>query len=506
MFDASAPGFSGHSELLMNDKGEITQKEPTILHWEMTPLRYSTLISLTGKELPPYRLSSTSHITISLPQISISQAHVDSLRSLFSTIGVNAQIQADPLQFIHKSTGERFTIEEVAGKFSSPSFSKLMHVEVGGNFITSEGGRDSGFGAVVEVLNLWTEEGRFDQENFSLSQEIRFENVPVSRLMGLLPMTDLLRQKTVALLGERLSMDALAQVAYGTGPIQVTVNSTNVQSYLPLYLEKGIVTLRDHVEAQVTVTPEISQNFLVDINPLLFGNVRTEHPVRFFISPEGFSCPIWITSLKDITIERAILDVGRVQIQRGRGIEELLKFLKSREANAETLSAWFTPIFMSFKDGNGFYERFDILLGRDVHIAFWGKVDWIKGKVWMTLGLAPKTLQQYFNLIGLSKGDMFQVKMRGTTSKVELDWSSAYTRIGILVARLAGGGIGYLVGGVVEQLITVLGEEPTPPPTTQPFPWESKNPPQPGGEIPEIAPPPSAREKGTKKIIEFLIP
>jgi hypothetical protein len=504
--DAEAPGFSGHSEFVINAKGELKQKEVTVLHWEMTPLRYSNILSLFTDEMPPFRLNSTSQITVALPEITLTAAHFDSFRSLFSTVGVNATIQSDPLYFIHRLNGEQFTIDRLSGKFSSPSFSKLMHVEGAGNFITHDQESDSRFSAVVEALNLWTPEGRLDHENFSLSQEIRIQNAPVSRLLGLLPMTQQLRDKTTALLGERLSMEVLSQVAYGTGPIQVSVSSSNVDSHLPLYLDKGSITLRNYVEASVRVTPAVSESFLMDINPLLFGNVQTEHPVKFYIAPKGFFCPIWITSLKDINIERAILDIGRIRIQKGRGIQELMKFLKSRESNQEYIDAWLTPIFMSFKDGSGFYERFDMLLGQDVHIAFWGKVDWLKGKVWMTLGIAPKTLQQKFNLIGLSKKDMFQVKMRGTTSKVELDWSSAYTRIGILVARLAGGHIGYLLGGVVEQLITVLGEEPTPPPTTQPFPWESRDPPQSNSEIPEIAPPPSATQQGTKKILEFLIP
>ena len=57
---------------------------------------------------------------------------------------------------------------------------------------------------------------------------------------------------------------------------------------------------------------------------------------------------------------------------------------------------------------------------------------------------------------------------------IELDWSAATTRLGVLLTTSAGGSLGSLVGGLLEHIVKALGEEPTPPPTTQPFPWEKK--------------------------------
>ena len=94
----------------------------------------------------------------------------------------------------------------------------------------------------------------------------------------------------------------------------------------------------------------------------------------------------------------------------------------------------------------------------------------------MTMAIAPSTLQRSFDIKGLSSKQMFHVKMRGSTSNVELDWSAATRRLTILIASSAGGQIGSLVGGLVEQIVTSLGERPTPPPTTDPLPWANKSP------------------------------
>ena len=86
-----------------------------------------------------------------------------------------------------------------------------------------------------------------------------------------------------------------------------------------------------------------------------------------------------------------------------------------------------------------------------------------------------------------------------------LDWSSAYTRIGIIMTRTAGG-LGYILGGLIEQIVTALGEEPTPPPSTTPFPWQSGAIQEQSPEIPKVntAAYQKPHKAPFKKMIDFI--
>ena len=173
-------------------------------------------------------------------------------------------------------------------------------------------------------------------------------------------------------------------------------------------------------------------------------------------------------------IGKAIVDIGNIKVKKGGQIQSLMQFLNATEITPDgVMEAWFTPIFLNLHHGVATYKRFDALLARKVHIAMWGSINLINQKVKMTLAIAPTTLYERFKITGLTKKDMFQVKMRGTTSKLDLDWSSAYSRIAWIVARSSAGYLSDILGGILEQLVSSSDEDSAPPATTDPLPWES---------------------------------
>ena len=130
-----------------------------------------------------------------------------------------------------------------------------------------------------------------------------------------------------------------------------------------------------------------------------------------------------------------------------------MDFLKVTEISHDgVMEAWFTSIYFKLQNGTVKYDRFDFLLANAVHVALWGRIDLIKDKVRMTMGIDPRSLEKPFN-ISLATEDMFQVKMRGSTKKVDLDWSSAKTRIGVIAAKSAAGPLGALLGGIIESFV-----------------------------------------------------
>ncbi|MFN0065736.1 MAG: hypothetical protein ACKVOH_05825, partial [Chlamydiales bacterium] len=499
---AEAPGFKTQITMDLGSDLRVHQTKPTFLQWDLSPNRYAALMRLLSDEPVAFQLQSNAKIEMEISEIQCPPVTPTTVKDVICQSGAAGTLKVGPLHFIDPNTKEKFVLEEITGRIFGDNFSKKLHLDFKGVV-----DKESGFTIDMDLVHLWAKDGHLNTENAALTGTFSLNNLIMRYLTGIFPMAEVFRSKVNAVFGERINAELTAQIAQMEGPLHLIVNASNFKGIFPLHFSKNEILLRDYIDAEITLTEAVSRNFLVDINPLLITGARSGHPLKLYVAPEGFSFPIFPYSFAKLNIERAIIDIGRIEVQNGGAVQELMDFLKSKKKIKNGwMKAWFTPIFMSLKGGTAHYERFDMLLGKDVHIALWGRIDLIKDKVKMTLGIAPKTLKQRFNILGISKKEMFQVKMRGSTSNVDLDWSSAYTRIGILVARLAGGHIGYLVGGVLEQIITALGEEPTPPPTTLPFPWDEKTPRKPGDSIPEIAPPPSAGAKGSRKILEFLIP
>ncbi len=322
------------------------------------------------------------------------------------------------------------------------------------------------------VSQLW-QENQWKWEQSSVDGECEAHNVPMRQLFDLLPLSPEVAKGYQSLVGEFLNAYGSVHWVQGEGPVDLEIHASHGQVICPLQLTQSGFLLRAPLYAHLQLTEELAEWLLIDVNPLLITGAFSPTPITFEIDPNGFFFPLHPFTFKGIRIPKATLDIGKIQIRNGGQIQSLMEFLKADDMTEDQwMEAWCTPIYMSLAEGTSHYERFDLLLARTVHIALWGRIDLVKNKVKMTLGIDPATLAKRFRVHGLSSSDMFQVKMRGPANDVELDWSSAYTRIGIILARLTGGNLVYLVGGVLDQILSVFGDEATPPPTTQPLPWE----------------------------------
>lgn len=504
---ASSNSFKTQFSIAVDGTLTINQPEPAFIHWEVTPERYAQIMKKVAPEKSTeLTLSKTASVDFRLTELKCPSVIPDKLSSFLCQTGIEGDLTITPMVFMNRD--EILTIKGIKGVVKGENFSKKINVDLKGdlfapNIPTHEA---STFSFVGDILNLWTHEGKLDHDSLTVAAEANLELIPITQITGIVPMSDESRKISRALLGELLNARVSGEVHEMSGPVTIDIKSSNFKALLPLQLTRDTIFLRDYVDAEITLTDQLSQDLLVDIFPLVKG-ASSDHPLKLFIDPEGFSVDINPYILKGINIQKAIIDIGNIQILNGPHIQALMDFLKATEFSKDKwMPAWFTPIFISMKEGTLSYKRFDILLAERVHIALWGRTDLVKDKIKMTLGIAPATLMQRFNVVGISNENLFQVKMRGKISDVDLDWSSAYTRVGLLVARLTGGHLGYLVGGVIEQIVGLFGDEKSPPPTTIPFPWESKYPSVPGEVIPQEANPKSLKKKAMKKAREFLAP
>ena len=494
--DAEGRGFLASLGFTLDGTLTVLQDHPSYIHWDITPERYNALMSTFRHDQttePPFVLSRKTQFKLDISQFSCPSPFPQDLSHFLCQSGFVGNIHLGPTTFHSKYTGESVTFQEVKGFIKGENFSKGIDLILGGDIWAANvpQSEKSSFAFDGQMLNFWTPDGHFNRQGLTVKGVLSLDLLPVHQVSGIIPLSTETRTVVQAVLGELMNARIYGEISQLSGPLTIDIKASNFKANLPLQLHPNAIYLRDTVDAEITLTKAVNATLLKDINPLFISGAYSDHPLKLYIDPQGFVLPIRPFSLQNVRIGKAILDIGRIRVLNGGQVEYLVNFLQAKEFSPDGLmQAWFTPIFFTLQDGVASYKRFDALLGNNIHIAMWGSINLINNRVSMTLGIAPRTLRERFKVAGLHKQDMFQVLMRGTTEKLELDWSSAYTRIAFLVAKTAGGGIGLLIGGLLEPLITAsLGEEPVPPPTTDPLPWESQYPSEPGQSVPKEATP-----------------
>lgn len=468
--------FHGIFSIALDGTLTVYQNKPAFLNWELTPARYQTLMRLLRPDQEPaYVLTRGAKVDLTIHQLTCPTTTSSNLASFLCQSGFKGDLKIGPMHFkSRKGTGE-MALLDITSSIEGENFSQAIQFKGKGKIVspTIPEGEQSGFFVEGALMGFWSPEGMFNRQG-TVQGELSLDLLPVREFTGILPINEENRQKIQAILGPLVNARIYGEISQLTGPLTVDIKSSNLKAIFPIYMHGNYITLQKTVEAELTLTEAINEIFLKDAIPILITGAWSDHPIRIFLDAEGFILPFQPFSLQRTQISHGVIDLGKLRVRNRGNIQTLVEFLKAKEATEEgMMEAWFTPIFFTLKDGVASYKRFDALLAGSIHIALWGKIDLIRDKVKMILGIGPTTLQQRYNIKGISKKEMFQVKMRGTTSNVELDWSSAYTRIGLLITRSTGGHIGYLVGGILEQLLGNMGDEETPPQTTYPFPWEN---------------------------------
>jgi hypothetical protein len=477
--EAEGSGFGISLACSVDGAFTVQQGRPSFLYWEITPERYQALIQHLRFEKttePTFTLTQPTKLELNITQLSCPSTLPSSLSHFLCQSGFTGHIRLGTTIFHSKYANDSIIFKEVSGSVQGANFSEGINLLLKGETQASNvpNIEKSAFAFEGQMLNFWTPEGHFNRSDLTVKGALSLDLLPVRQITGIIPLDDETRAILQAVLGDLMNARIYGEISQLTGPLTIDVKASNFKAKLPLQLQQHTLFLREAVNAEITLTEAVNTTLLKDINPLFLSGARSDHPLTLTIDPQGFQFQLHPYSLQGLWIDRATLDIGKIQVRNGGQVQYLVEFLKAKEITHEGwMSAWFTPIFFNLHHGVASYSRFDALLAGNIHIAMWGNINLINNQVAMTLGIAPSTLRERFKISGLQKQNMFQVKMRGITSKLELDWSAASTRIAFLVAKTAGGHLGALLGGLLEPIITAsLGEEPVPPPTTTPFPWD----------------------------------
>jgi hypothetical protein len=180
-------------------------------------------------------------------------------------------------------------------------------------------------------------------------------------------------------------------------------------NHLDLYLKnphinanlKGFIQ-KDHLYLDQTFILEV-----LELTPWMRGALKEhfpwvdfikdfKHSIKCFIEPHGFSLPLSLFSLEEVTIKKASIEFGKVQLNPIKDLNKILKipdFIPPSVLNTY-LNLWFTPIYFSLDKSVMDVKRADCLAFNTAHVCFWGTSDFHSGLLNFKIGLVGATTDE----------------------------------------------------------------------------------------------------------------
>ncbi|WP_100933938.1 hypothetical protein [Candidatus Chlamydia corallus] len=455
----------GELKLVMDSSMKLSLGTEGIFQWEVSPERYASFFKNASCS-PTCLLHRTASIRLDISKLSCPDEKKGlSCLTLLAAGGLEGSLEATPLIFYDHVSKETFIINDFKGSLRANNLDSKIEYNVKGSCLTPR--QDS------KTLAEFSLEGQvnrlFSPESREFKQTANWIRIPSSFIAGIIPMSPGLKAQVSSLAGPRMNVSIKNELRVGEGPVDIIVDSENLQAQIPLILNEKSILLRDNLKAHLSINEDVNKAFLQEFNPLLAGGAYSQHPVTLEINKENFYLPIRPYSFEEFHVQSATLDMGKISIANTGTMYALFQFLDITEQK-KFVESWFTPIFFSVQKGSIICKRFDALIDHRIRLALWGKTDIANDRLFMTLGIDPEVIKKYFHNTSLKTKNFFLIKIRGSILSPEVDWSSAYARIALLKSY----SLGNPFSSLADKLFSSLGDS-TPPPTIYPFPWEKSN-------------------------------
>jgi hypothetical protein len=306
----------------------------------------------------------------------------------------------------------------------------------------------------------------------------------------------MIRERAEATMGNHLNGEVTVSLSDGNGYVNGALNGDHGSIDLSATISDGYLTLRTPFILQTHMSPHLATVVLGPLLPFFATALESDQLIELRVEPDNFFAPLTGAALTNISVGRGSLQVGRVQFKNQGAIESMLSVLKP--AATGQISIWFTPAYFSIYQGILTLQRLDMFVMQAYHLALWGALNFNTETVDMKLGMGATALNKAFSMPNpLSRDEMVAFPLRGPFGNASVDKARALTQITGLIAKLQGSPQGFIIGSFI-QAAGKIGEDPIPPPTTQPFPWQESQV-QPG------SPPPATKSEVIKKPIKQLI-
>ncbi|MGA8164917.1 MAG: hypothetical protein WB791_07840 [Waddliaceae bacterium] len=273
------------------------------------------------------------------------------------------------------------------------------------------------------------------------------------------------KEEAGLLFGNVLDLSLVLDYQHGRGPMNIDVKGKQGVLSLRSHLSQHTLTLTKPLELAFRIDPVLGRQCLGQWIPICRELINGDSPIRLTVFPEHFSMSILPFDRQRLHIGKGVLDMGKLHFHHKGIVKKAMDIF--RPVRSKTVSLWTTPLYFSMKNGVLMVERMDMLLLDRYELATWGKIDFIRDRIKMVLGISEHALSLAFNIKGQKKEAMIQIPMRGTVDNPKIDHAIAVAHIGSLLAQESD------EKKVVEALLDLVkGKKSSlPPPTTQPFPW-----------------------------------
>ncbi len=457
------PSIEGQLQLKIADA--IMLEKPFTLQVKMTPARWEAMRSLLGgvnyAKAQSLKLLNDTTVSAVIHNFQIPRTKEEKFQ-------FTGHFSIDQLKLLDTHF-RPITFERFGASLESADLSHSIAFHVNLNEI-------DGLGRTYPLLfngnieNFLSKEGLIDVDDLSLTLELKSQRLPASFLCQISGVDQEIENKLEALLGDTIDTHINAHLQHMNGPLNAELRGKNGKISLNAEITEGNLTLREPFKAEVAVTSQLAQTILQDVIPILGGAISAENAVTISIDPVGFILPLRTLAIDQIEIQKGKIDLGKMQFSNEGELGVVFELLKP--SYQEALSVWFTPLYFKMEGGIIQLSRMDMLFMNRYPLALWGKVNAMKDKVDMRIGVTGAALKKALNLPNLADNEMLQIPLKGTTSSASIDKVRAAARISAFVAQQQGTAPGVLLGAVLDLAGGALLEDQPPEPTTQPFPWE----------------------------------
>lgn len=470
-FSFSGEGLSGGFALRTGDKIEF-KRNASDFEWKITPARFAALQRLLTAAPPSWAISDTTTLRVNVSDLLLG-AQTGKGDSLWAHLSAKATAAIDPTTLMHLPTKTKNRFDQLSVTLETRDLAEYLAFNVRAQESSSHTAPAGDLQIQGKVDHLYTQGQWQSLTSRTFTLRANGRQLPLS-LMQSTPLLDQTSSEYIRVfLGERLNTDLYIEKNANENLITAHVaGQDNTRLTLDGRLANESLTLRQPLVVEFMMTPEIGQTILADLLPLFQTALSSDQLIKLTIDPKGFRTPLRGASDRTVRIEKATLDLGKVEFHDSGQLASVVSLLDSSKGSGNgQFSVWFTPLYFSLLDGVFRIERIDALIANLYPIAVWGKVDLPKDKVNVAIGVAAQSLRAAYGIGNLDPSYMLVLSLTGTTKNASIDKARAATRITSLVAQSQGGPQGLILSGVLDLIGSGFDEKRIPPPTA-PIPWQ----------------------------------
>ncbi len=464
---------------LAKDVTSPSGRDAANIEWQITPQRLAALQSMLqlaqSEKQKAMKLAKNVNLNarvkgLNLPlEQFVQEGKPVALGTFLDALFLDAKVLVDEITLVTKAEKEK-SVSIAPLQIALQAKGKERKVVFSCNSNNSENKASATISIFGTASNLWNDEG-IQVDNARIVMDTKIQNLPLDIFQSIATKEDT-ADKLVAVLGKNLDATFKGEIKdLKSGNFTGNIQSPRLKSDVSCELKEGTLTLTKPITAEYILTPEAGEVLLKDINPLLVTAARTKEPIKLSVDSNGFRIPLKPFSKETMSIKNIKIEPGVLTCKNGGMLSLLTSLLRVRSAHDE-VTLWFTPIYIEVANGIVHCKRADTLLADAFPIATWGKIDLIKNKIDMTLGLSGQAIARGFDIPRLDPNYMVQIPIHGSTQSPKIDSGLATTKITALKMQNTKSSTSTLIGGLLEVATTIVEKDaPVPAPTTHPFPW-----------------------------------